>query len=494
MTEEEEEAHTPKATEHQVNNHRKEGYGMKRSFSRRDSSACCDHEGEHLHDESPIPVLPPGATRKRNVLDVIKVLKETTTTDHRTILVRVDFNVPMNDKGDITDDSRIRGALPTIRAILEADCNAVLCSHMGRPKLVQKSSAADDAETAIQRQKLSLKPVAEHLSILLKQQVLFADDCQNALDTVQQLPVFGGGLVLLENLRFDKEEETNDVDFAKTLASYATAYVNDAFGTSHRAHASTAGVPAQLPPQLCGIGCLVASELAFMDFKAVNTADEQVAAIIGGSKVSSKLPVIVGLLNSVNILVLGGGLAFTFLKAMGINIGTSLLEEDLLETAQQIIKDAESKGVKLVLPVDAVCAQEFPKGKLDESQTKTFDVSPGSTGIEDGWMGLDAGPKSLENIKQALGNTSKLVCNGPLGVFEVPPFDAGTRSLVQIMADMTKAGTVTVVGGGDSVAALEAFGATKSVSYVSTGGGATLELLAGKILPGVAAIADYKEE
>jgi phosphoglycerate kinase len=483
---------SPKATERQVHNHRQSGYTSRRSFSRRESSSCADHFEEEeieMDNTNPIPQLAPGAVRKRNVFDVLEALKGGELKDKKkTILVRVDFNVPMNKDGDITDDSRIRGALPTICAIVRAKCNAVLVSHMGRPKLVQKGE--DNEETREQRKTLSLKPIAEHLAILLSKDVLFGEDCMKAQETIQKLPEEGGGVCLLENLRFYKQEEKNDATFAKTLAGYADAYVNDAFGTCHRAHASVAGVPAQLPEDLCGIGCLVASELSFLDFNAVSP-DEMIGAIIGGSKVSTKLPVIKGLLDRVNTLVLGGGLAFTFLKAQGVAIGDSLLEDSMIETAKELLAEAEKKGKKIVLPVDAVCSQAFPKGPMDKKDTKTFDLTP-DTGIEAGWMGLDVGPKTVEVFHKALADTAKLVFNGPMGVFEIQPFDDGTRGLVDSLEGLTKAGTVTVVGGGDSVAALEAFGKTASVSYVSTGGGATLELLAGDILPGVAAIADYE--
>jgi phosphoglycerate kinase len=291
-------------------------------------------------------------------------------------------------------------------------------------------------------------------------------------------------------LRFYKQEEKNDAEFAKSLAGYADAYINDAFGTCHRAHASVSGVPAQLAPELCGIGCLVASELAFLDFTSVSDTDK-VAAIIGGSKVSTKLPVIKGLLNAVNTLVLGGGLAFTFLKAQGISIGSSLVEESMIDTARELLEAAERTGKTLVLPVDAVCSREFPKSAMDKKDTQTFDLTVGA-GIPDGWMGLDIGHKSVQLFEDALNNSTKLVLNGPMGVFEVQPFDEGTRGLVKTLEALTKHGTITVVGGGDSVAALEAFGKVDSVSYVSTGGGATLELLAGDKLPGVEAIADFE--
>lgn len=435
-----------------------------------------------------IPPMPAGATRKRNVLDVLKVVGE---NSGKKILIRVDFNVPMDKSGTITDDSRIRGALPTIKAVLAAGCNVILCSHMGRPKLVQ--AGKDDEATAKERAELSLEPVALHLSKLLNDQpVLFAPDCMDANDTVSQLPAEGGGTCLLENLRFYKKEEKNDVEFAQKLASYADAYVNDAFGTCHRAHASTAGVPNLLDPKLCGIGALVASELAFLDFKTVSSSDK-ISAIIGGSKVSTKLPVIQGLLGSTDVLVLCGGLAFTFLKAMGIPIGSSLVEESMIDTAKDLMAQAKAAGKQLVVPVDSVCAQSFPSKPMDKSETRTVDMLVGSAGIPDGWMGLDAGPKSVAKFLEALQGSTKLIMNGPLGVFEVPPFDEGTRGLVDGIEALTKAGTISVVGGGDSVAALEAFGKTDAVSYVSTGGGATLELLAGDKLPGVEAIADFHE-
>jgi phosphoglycerate kinase len=434
-----------------------------------------------------IPPMPAGAVRKRNVLDVLSYLN----APGKNILIRVDFNVPMDSNKVITDDSRIRGALPTIQAILKAQCNVILCSHLGRPKLVQ--AGGDDEATLKEREKLSLAPVAEHLGRLMNQSVLFATDCMDAADTIAQLDTTnGGGVVLLENLRFYKKEEKNDAEFAAKLASYADAYINDAFGTCHRAHASTAGVPAAMDPLLCGIGALVASELAYLDFKT-KTPTDKIAAIIGGSKVSTKLPVIQGLLSSTDVLILCGGLAFTFLRAMGVPIGSSLVEESMVDTAKDLMAQAAAAGKQLVVPVDAVCAASFPTAPMDINDTQTVDVVAGSPGIPDGWMGLDAGPKSVAVFLQALQPCTKLIMNGPLGVFEVPPFDAGTRALVDGMEDLTKQGLISVVGGGDSVAALEAFGKTGAVSYVSTGGGATLELLAGDLLPGVEAIANFEE-
>jgi len=439
--------------------------------------------------------------RKVNVFDVINVLDEKYGgVAGKNFFVRVDFNVPMSSDGEITDDSRIRGALPTIQTILHAKGNAILASHMGRPKLVQKGGT-DDA-TNEQRKKLSLKPAAERLQLLLKNlghdiKVVFASDCigSAAEEAVAALPSEGGGIVVLENLRFYKDEEKNSTKFASSLSDLSDAYINDAFGTAHRAHASVSGIPALKSPELCGIGCLIASELEYLDFANVDSTNSSLCAIIGGSKVSTKLPVIEGLIKQVDMLVLGGGLAFTFVKALGVPIGNSLLEESMVDTAAKLMEQANSLGKKIIIPVDAVCSDHFPKGPMKKEDTITFDLTPGNTdaGIKDGWMGLDVGPKTLSLIKESLAGTTKLVFNGPLGVFEIPPFDAGTKSLVHILEDMTKnQNVITVVGGGDSVAALEQFGKSDVVSYISTGGGATLELLSGDVLPGVAAIDDFK--
>lgn len=434
-----------------------------------------------------IPPSSPGAPRKRNVLDILESFKE--LNEAKNILIRVDFNVPMKD-GTITDASRIVKALPTIRAVLDANHNAILMSHMGRPKLVQKGE--DNEETRQEKLKLSLKPVADYLSenCFPDKEVLFVEDCLKASDAIGKLQG-GGNVVLLENLRFYKEEEKNGEAFTQTLASYADAYINDAFGTSHRAHASVSGVPGQLDPKMCGIGSLVASELAYLDFSNLGP-DDKVAAIIGGSKVSTKLPVIQGLLKSVDVLILGGGLAFTFLKAQGINTGNSLVEDGMIDTAKDLLRQAEQEGKYIVLPDDAVCSKSFPQQDMDKSDTETFDLTVESGGVQDGYMGLDVGSKTVQKYRDALKGCTKVVMNGPAGVFEVKPFDEGTRGLVSILEEITQKGTITVVGGGDSVAALEAFGKMDAVSYVSTGGGATLELLAGDELPGVTAIANLE--
>eukprot|EP00534_Pseudo-nitzschia_fraudulenta_P000735 CAMPEP_0201123526 /NCGR_PEP_ID=MMETSP0850-20130426/7423_1 /ASSEMBLY_ACC=CAM_ASM_000622 /TAXON_ID=183588 /ORGANISM="Pseudo-nitzschia fraudulenta, Strain WWA7" /LENGTH=433 /DNA_ID=CAMNT_0047390495 /DNA_START=93 /DNA_END=1394 /DNA_ORIENTATION=+ len=433
-----------------------------------------------------MPTYAPGQTRKRNVNDVLETFGK--DGGSKNILVRVDFNVPMDGDGKITDDSRIRGAIPTIEIILKSGNNAILMSHMGRPKLVQKGE--DDGT---QRSALSLKNVIPRLTELTGAEVRFVDDCigDKVKEAVAGLPETGGSILVLENLRFRKDEETNVESFAQGLASIADAYINDAFGTAHRAHASVSGVPALLPKEKCGVGCLVASEVAYLDFSQLGEGDK-VAAIIGGSKVSTKLPVITGLVNQVHILVLGGGLAYTFAKAKGIKIGTSLCEDDMVETAKKIIADAKAKGVKLLLPVDAVGSKEFPSGPMSMDDTKTFDLVSGG-GIDDDWMGLDVGPKTSALFKEGLSEATKIVFNGPMGVFEIEPFDTGTKALIDTLEENTKNGAITVVGGGDSVAALEKFGKTEAVSYVSTGGGATLELLAGDVLPGVAAISDFEE-
>jgi len=433
-----------------------------------------------------MPTYAPGQTRKRNVNDVIEKLGK--DGDAKNILVRVDFNVPMDGDGKITDDSRIRGAIPTIEIILKSGNNAILMSHMGRPKKVQKGE--DDGT---QRAALSLKNVLARLTELSGADVRFVDDCigDKVKGAVADLPKTGGSILVLENLRFRKDEESNVESFAQGLASIADAYINDAFGTAHRAHASVSGVPNLLPKEKCGVGCLIASEVAYLDFS--NLAEgEKVAAIIGGSKVSTKLPVITGLVNQVQILVLGGGLAYTFAKANGITIGNSLCEDEMVETAKEIMADAKAKGVTLLLPVDAVASESFPSGPMSLNDTKTFDLVAGG-GIEDGWMGLDVGPKTSALFKEGLSAATKIIFNGPMGVFEIEPFDTGTKALVDALEENTNNGAVTVVGGGDSVAALEKFGKSDAVSYVSTGGGATLELLAGDVLPGVAAISDFDE-
>ena len=273
---------------------------------------------------------------------------------------------------------------------------------------------------------------------------------------------------------------------SRSLAAFGDGYVNDAFGTCHRAHASVSGIPSVMDPSVCGIGLLVQAELAHLQFPPGGN----VAAVVGGSKVSSKLPLIRELLEKVDVLVLGGGLVFTFLKASGVHVGSSMVETSMLDMSKEILADAKQRNKMIVLPVDAVCAEQFPNANGPPEPTQTFDVTTNSDGIEPGWMGLDVGPRSAEVIRDSLADADRIILNGPMGVFEIPPFDAGTRALLQVMVDRTKNGCTTVVGGGDSAAAVRAFDMEKEVSYVSTGGGATIELLAGAILPGVAAIAN----
>jgi len=392
----------------------------------------------------------------------------------------------MDGSGNITDDSRIRAALPTIREVKEKGFNAIVISHMGRPKLVQTGD--DTEEVKAQRKKLSLEVAANRLGELLGCDVAFADDCigEKAESAVAQLPE-GGGVLVLQNLRFYKQEEKNVEEFAKQLASLGHAYINDAFGAAHRAHASVSGIPANLPSELCGIGYLMAKEVAFLNFEKAEGS--KIVAIIGGSKVSTKLPVIKGLLSKCDVIILSGGLAFTFAKAKGISIGSSLCEDDMVGTANDLFAEADAVGCRLVCPVDAVCAPGFPKEPMDLKDTKLFEMVPGK-GIEDGWMGLDVGSATLEVFREAMDGATKVLFNGPMGVFEIEPFHIGTKGLVDILEDITAKGVITVVGGGDSVAALAQFNKTESVTYVSTGGGASLELLAGDELPGVTSIGD----
>jgi len=373
------------------------------------------------------------------------------------------------DATRITDDTRVRKALPTIEALLEKGAKVVLMSHLGRPKGQRKPD-------------MVMAPVAARLRELLPNTtVIDVDDCIGDAVAEAVAGMAAGSICLLQNLRFYAAEEKNEAEFAGQLAAIADFYVNDAFGTAHRAHASTVGVPSVLGPDKSVVGKLMEKELAFL---RLDQAERPLAAIIGGAKVSSKLPVITSLVQKVDILVLGGGLAFTFLKAKGLNVGSSLVEEDMLETASSILSKAEELGVELLLPADVVAASEF---KADaEHEVVTFEGG----GIREGWMGLDAGPVSVESIQAALRKAKTIIWNGPLGVFEFENFARGTLSIATTLAELTAEGAVSIVGGGDSVAAVEQMGVADQMSHVSTGGGATLELLGGTELPGVAAIGD----
>jgi len=380
-------------------------------------------------------------------------------------LIRVDFNVPLNDKFEITDDSRIVAALPTIRKILADGGSVILMSHLGRPK-----SGPED--------KFSLKHLVPHLSKLLDKEVKFAADCIG--DETQRISdsLKPGDVLLLENLRYYKEEEKGDLDFAEKLSHLGDVYVNDAFGTAHRAHASTT-IIARFFPSARVFGYLMANEVDSIK-KVLEEGHKPFTAIIGGAKVSSKIEILTNLLDKVDHLIIGGGMMFTFIKAQGGKVGNSLVEEDFLDTAREIITKAKEKGVKLHIPVDAVVADSFS----NEANTKTLDAS----GIPDGWMGLDIADKSISELSNVIEQSKTLLWNGPMGVFEMENFRKGTLSIAKALVKATENGAFTLVGGGDSVAAVNMFQLADKVSYVSTGGGAMLESIEGKELPGVKAI------
>ncbi|MBN3885164.1 MULTISPECIES: phosphoglycerate kinase [unclassified Nostoc] len=380
-------------------------------------------------------------------------------------LVRVDFNVPVDDQGNITDDTRIRAALPTIRDLTEKGAKVILASHFGRPKGV------DD--------KLRLTPVAKRLSELLGQEVIKTDDSIGDEVAAKVGALQNGQVLLLENVRFYKEEEKNDPEFAKKLAANADFYVNDAFGTAHRAHASTEGVTKFLSPSVAGY--LVEKELQYLQ-NAIENPQRPLAAIIGGSKVSSKIGVIETLLEKCDKLIIGGGMIFTFYKARGLNVGKSLVEEDKLELAKSLEAKAKERGVALLLPTDVVLADNF----APDANSQTVSIE----NIPDGWMGLDIGPDSVKVFQDALADTKTVIWNGPMGVFEFDKFAVGTEAIAHTLAEISKTGTTTIIGGGDSVAAVEKVGLADQMSHISTGGGASLELLEGKVLPGIAALDD----
>lgn len=382
----------------------------------------------------------------------------------KKVLVRVDFNVPLDDNGNITDDTRIRATLPTIKELTGKGAKVILCSHMGRPKGEVK-------------EKLRLTPVAKRLSELLGQEVIKCDDCigDEVASTIGAMT--NGQVALLENLRFYNEEEKNDPEFAKALAANADLYVNEAFGTAHRAHASTEGVTKYLRPSVAGY--LIEKELEFLQ-NAVDNPKRPLAAIIGGSKVSSKIGVIETLLEKCDKLLIGGGMIFTFYKARGLNVGKSLVEEDKLELAKTLEAKAKELGVELLLPTDVVVADNFaPDAK---SQTVSIENIP------DGWMGLDIGPDSVKVFQDALADCNAVIWNGPMGVFEFDKFAVGTEAIANTLAQ--KSDAITIIGGGDSVAAVEKVGVADKMSHISTGGGASLELLEGKQLPGIVALDD----
>ncbi len=383
----------------------------------------------------------------------------------KKILIRCDFNVPLDDKGRIVDDTRIQAALPTIRYALGRECAVILMSHLGRPK-----GKVDP--------KLSLKPVAERLGELLNLEVLMASDCVGPEVEKMAGELKGGEVLLLENLRFHSGEETNDETFAKQLASLADLFIQDAFGTVHRAHASTSGVPKHLPS---GAGFLLQKEIKYLK-QALEEPERPFLAILGGAKISTKIGVIKNLLPKVDSLILGGAMAYTFLRAENIETGNSMVEEDKIDTAGEILKQASKKKVTVLLPIDHIIANKVSK---DAKSKEISEVT-----IPKGWIGVDIGSFSIKRFCSAVKSAKTILWNGPMGIFEIDKFSKGTRAIAEAIAEATKKGSISIVGGGDSVAAVTKTGLEEKVSHISTGGGAALEFLEGKELPGIVALKD----
>lgn len=385
--------------------------------------------------------------------------------NNKKAIIRVDFNVPLNDQFQVTDDNRIVAAQPTINKIVNDGGIAILMSHLGRPK-----NGPED--------KFSLKHIVSKVEEVLGKKVTFVNNCIG--DDVEKVVANAqaGDVILLENLRFYKEEETGDEQFAEKLSKLGDVYVNDAFGTAHRAHASTTIVAKFFPNNKC-FGFLLAKEIESID-KVLNSTDKPVTAVLGGSKVSSKITIIENILDKVDHMIIGGGMMFTFIKAQGGNVGNSIVEDDKMELALEILEKAKAKNVQIHIPVDVVAADAFS----NDANTQIVVANA----IPDGWQGLDVGPKTLEIFNKVIMDSKIILWNGPLGVFEMEKFAAGTITLGNFIADATEAGTFSLVGGGDSVAAVKQFGLESKMSYVSTGGGAMLEMLEGQTLPGIAAI------
>ena len=382
-------------------------------------------------------------------------------------LIRVDFNVPLNEKFEITDDTRIRAAIPTIQKILKDGGSVILMSHLGRPK---------DGPT----NKYSLKHLVPHLSKLLNgTKVDFADDCIGQQATEKAKALKPGEVLLLENLRFYKEEEKGDKAFAKKLAALGDVYVNDAFGTAHRAHASTAVIAEFFPAGQKVFGLLMENEVKSAD-KVLKNAEKPFTAIMGGAKVSDKILLIENLLERANHIIIGGGMAYTFFKAQGGKVGNSLVEEDRVQTAKELLEKAKAKNVQIHLPADSIIADKF------DANANTKEAE--NNAIPDGWMGLDIGKKAIKEFKDVILQSKTILWNGPMGVFEMEKFQAGTKAVAEAIAEATQQGAYSLIGGGDSVSAINQFGFADKVSYVSTGGGAMLEFFEGKELPGIAAI------
>ncbi|MFH1362579.1 MAG: phosphoglycerate kinase [bacterium] len=383
----------------------------------------------------------------------------------KRVFVRCDFNVPLDDKQQITSDKRVQAALPTIKYLIERGARVILASHLGRPKGEVKSE-------------MSLKPVQKILAELLKIEVKMADDClgpevKNLVEALKD-----GEVLLLENLRFHKEETKNDPAFAKELASLAQIYVSDAFGTVHRAHASTEGVAHHLPTYA---GFLIEKELKFLG-DALTDIKRPFVAIIGGAKVSGKLEVLKSLLNKVDKLIVGGGMAYTFFKARGTKVGNSLVEDELIKDAKEILKAAIDKDVPFLLPLDHVVADKFAEDANVQEVTRTT--------IPDGWQGMDIGPETVKKFACAIKGAKTIVWNGPMGVFEMEKFSKGTLEIAKAVAEATANGAISIIGGGDSASAVKKAGLADKMSHISTGGGASLEFLEGKVLPGIAVLQD----
>ena len=381
-------------------------------------------------------------------------------------LIRVDFNVPLDENFKVTDSNRIEAAKPTIDKILAEGGSVILMSHLGRPK------GKED--------KYSLKHIVDTVAQVLEVPVIFASDCRGTVAQNAASNLKPGEVLLLENLRFYEEEEAGDVSFSKDLASLGDIYVNDAFGTAHRAHASTTIIAQFFPESKC-FGLLLAKEIESLN-RVLNNSVKPVTAVLGGSKVSWKITVIENILDKVDHMIIGGGMTFTFIKALGGKVGNSICEDDKLDLAIEILHKAKEKGVQIHIPVDVVAANAFS----NDADTQIVDVRE----IPDGWQGLDAGPKSLENFKEVIMASKTILWNGPLGVFEMEKFAHGTITLGEYIAESTANGAFSLVGGGDSVSAVKQFGLEDKMSYVSTGGGAMLEMLEGRTLPGIQAILD----
>lgn len=391
-----------------------------------------------------------------------KTIKDIDLTGKK-VLVRCDFNVPLNEQGEITDNRRIVGAIPTIEYLLKSNCKVILCSHLGRPKGEVKPE-------------FSLKPVAEELSKLLSKDVKLAEDVTGKSAKELTSNMNEGEIVLLENVRFDAREEKNDETLSREFADLAEIFVNDAFGTAHRAHSSTTGVASFLPAVS---GFLIEKELNFLG-NALENPQRPFVAILGGKKVSDKIGVIDSLLDKVDTLIIAGGMAYTFFKSMGFNVGNSICEEDKLDLAKSLMEKAKQKGVKLMLPVDNIIADEFSPN----ANAKQID----SDQIPDGWEGLDIGPQTIQNFSEELKKAKTIIWNGPVGLSEYEKFANGTMSLAKVLSELEDC--ITVIGGGDSAAAIEKAGLSDKMTHISTGGGASLEFLEGKKLPGIECLQD----